>query len=113
MNLDTGETRTFEHGLVQLVRLGSITIGRARFEPGWRWSNDVKPIAGTASCMVHHTGYAISGRLHVVMDDGSEFEMGAGDAHDIPPGHDAWVLGDEPYVGLDFSEEIAGYAKPS
>jgi hypothetical protein len=112
-NLDAGETRTFEHGAVQLVSVGSVTVGRARLEPGWRWSGDVKPIVGTDSCMVHHKGYGVSGRLHVVMDDGSEFEVGPGDAHDIPPRHDAWVVGDEPYVGVDFSEEIAGYAKPS
>lgn len=112
-NVDSGETRKFEHGMVQLVKVGSATIGRARFEPGWRWSNDVKPIAGTDSCMVHHTGYVISGRLHIVMNDGSEFEIGPGDANDIQPGHDAWVVGDEPYVGLDFSEEIAGFAKPA
>jgi hypothetical protein len=113
MNLDDGETRTFEHGMVQVATVGSITIGRARFEPGWRWSNDVKPIAGTDSCQLHHKGYTISGRLHVVMNDGSEFELGPGDVGETPPGHDAWVVGDEPYVGLDFSEEVAGFAKPS
>jgi hypothetical protein len=112
-NVDSGETRKFEHGKVQLVKVGSATIGRASFEPGWRWSNDVKPIAGTDSCMVHHTGYVISGRLHIAMNDGSEFEIRPGDAHDVQPGHDAWVVGDEPYVGLDFSEEIAGFAKPA
>jgi hypothetical protein len=113
-NLDApDETRSFEHGTLALARVGSVTIGRARFEPGWRWSNDVKPIAGTESCMVHHKGYAISGRLHVVMDDGSELDVGGGDAHEILPGHDAWVVGDEPYIAVDFSEEIAGYAKPA
>ena len=113
VNVDAGETRTFGHGMVQVVKVGSSTIGRARFEPGWRWSNDVKPIAGTDSCMIHHMGYAISGRLHVVMDDGSELEIGPGDANDIPPGHDAWVVGDEPYVGVDFADEFDRYAKPS
>ena len=112
-NMESGETRKFEHGMVQIVKVGSTTIGRASFEPGWRWSNDVKPIVGTDSCMVHHAGYAISGRLHVVMDDGSEFEVGPGDANDIQPGHDAWVVGDEPYVGVDFSDEMADYAKPA
>ena len=92
---------------------GSVTVGRAKLEPGWRWSNDVKPIAGTTSCQVHHKGYVVSGRLHVVMDDGTEADLGPGDAHEVPPGHDAWVVGDEPYVGVDFSEEIAGYAKPA
>jgi hypothetical protein len=113
VNVDSGDTRTFEHGRVQIVKVGSTTIGRAQFEPGWRWSNDVKPIAGTDACMIHHKGYVISGRLHVVMDDGSEFEVGPGDADDIPPGHDAWVVGDEPYVGVDFSDEIDRFAKPS
>ena len=113
VNVDSGETRTFEHGRVQVVKVGSSTIGRAQFEPGWRWSNDVKPIAGTDSCMIHHMGYAISGRIHVVMDDGSELEIGPGDANDIPPGHDAWVVGDEPYVAVDFADEIDRYAKPS
>ncbi len=63
--------------------------------------------------MIHHMGYAISGRIHVVMDDGSELEIGPGDANDIPPGHDAWVVGDEPYVAVDFADEIDRYAKPS
>jgi hypothetical protein len=112
-NVEAGETRKFEHGMVQIVKVGSVTLGRARFEPGWRWSNDVKPIAETESCTVHHTGYGISGRLHVAMNDGSEFEIGPGDAHDIQPGHDAWVVGDEPYIGVDFSEEVAGFAKPA
>ncbi len=111
--LDDGETRTFEHGVVQVAKAGSVTVGRARFQPGWRWSTDVKPIVGTDSCMVHHKGYTISGRLHIVLNDGTELEIGAGDAHEIPPGHDAWVVGDEQYESVDFSEEIAGYGKPS
>jgi len=113
MNVEAGETRKFEHGMIQVVKVGSVTIGRATFEPGWRWSNDVKPIVGTDSCMVHHTGYAITGRLHIAMNDGTEFEVGPGDVNDIQPGHDAWVVGDEPYVGVDFSKEIADYAKPA
>ena len=112
-NLDGGDTRTFEHGVAQTVKVGTVTVSRATLEPGWRWSNYVKPIAGTDSCMVHHKGYGVSGRLHIVMDDGTEIEVGPGDAHDLPPGHDAWVVGDVPYVGIDFSDEMAGYAKPS
>jgi hypothetical protein len=109
-NLDEqGATRTFEHGTVSVARLGSVTIGRIRFEPGFRWSNDLKAIVGTDSCMVHHKGYAISGRLHIRMNDGSEFEIGPGDAHEIPAGHDGWVVGDEPFVGIDFSDDIAGF----
>ena len=112
-NLDEpGNVRSFEHGTVASTRVGSTTIGRVRFEPGFRWSNDLKPTVGTESCMVHHRGYAISGRLHIRMNDGSEFEIGPGDAHEIPPGHDGWVVGDEPYVAIDFSEGIAGFAKP-
>jgi hypothetical protein len=111
-NVEAGETRKFEHGMVQVVKVGSVTVGRAEFQPGWKWSKDVKPIVKTDSCMVHHTGYGISGRLHIVMNDGSEFEVGPGDVNDIEPGHDAWVVGDEPYVGVDFAEEISEYAKP-
>lgn len=112
-NLDAGDTRTFEHGTVQTAKAGSITVSRAMLQPGWRWSNDVKPIAKTDSCMVHHKGFVLSGRLHIVMDDGSELEAGPGDVHDLPPGHDAWVVGDEPYIGIDFSDDMAGFAKPS
>jgi mannose-6-phosphate isomerase-like protein (cupin superfamily) len=112
-NLDESETRMFEHGTVQTAKVGSLTVTRGTMQPGWRWSSDVKPIVGTDSCMVHHTGVAVAGRLHIVMDDGSEIELGPGDAHDIPPGHDAWVVGDEPYIGIDFSAEMAEFAKPS
>ncbi|HXF71449.1 MAG TPA: cupin domain-containing protein [Actinomycetota bacterium] len=112
-NLDAGEARTFENGTVRIAKTGSITVSRATFRPGWRWSNDVKPIAGTDSCMVHHKGVTISGRLHVVMDDGEEFEIGLGDVSEIRPGHDAWVVGDEPWVGIDFSDDMEKYARPS
>ena len=84
---------------------------RAIFEPGWKWSESVKPIAGTDSCQVAHMGYQISGRMKVRMDDGSEQEFGPGDAGVIPPGHDAWVVGDEPVVFIDF-QGAALYAKP-
>ncbi len=107
------ETRDFPNGRAEILGIGGGEVGRLVLEPGWRWSNDVKPIAGTDSCMVHHKGYGVSGRLHIVMDDGTEMEVGPGDAHDIPPGHDAWVVGEAPYVGIDFSDEMAGYTKPS
>jgi quercetin dioxygenase-like cupin family protein len=111
-NLDApDEARSFEKGGADIVSLGGVTVGRGVFQPGWRWSEHVKPIAGTDSCEVRHTGYVISGRLKVVMDDGSEAELGPGDAHVIPPGHDAWVLGDEAYVAVDISPDFAGYAK--
>ena len=105
------ETRSFGKGTAEIVTLGGVTVGRGVLQPGWRWSEHVKPIAGTDSCEVTHTGYVISGRLKVVMNDGSEAELGPGDAHVIPPGHDAWVLGDEAYVAVDFSPEFADYAK--
>src|SRR3989442_213352 len=82
------ETRKFDHGQVQVVKIGESTIGRYTFEPGWRWSESVKPIANTDSCQAHHVGYILSGRLHVKTDDGGEAELGAGEAYAIHPGHD-------------------------
>jgi mannose-6-phosphate isomerase-like protein (cupin superfamily) len=112
-NLDSpDETRTFEHGKAEVVTLGDFSASRLLFEPGWRWSENVKPIAGTDSCQVLHTGYHVSGRLHVRLDDGTEEEYGPGDAYVIPPGHDAWVVGDEPVVMVDMSSHTAErYAK--
>lgn len=105
------ETRPFEgHGKVDVVELAGHPVGRGTFEPGWRWSNDVKPIAGTDSCQVSHLGYVVSGRMRIHMDDGTEAEIGPGDAVAIHPGHDAEVVGDEPCVMLDFGE-IGAYAK--
>ena len=112
-NLDTpDETRKFEHGEIRIVNVAGATVGRAVFNPGWKWSNDVKPIAGTDSCQAPHTGYVVSGRMHVVMDDGTEGDVGPGDAMVISPGHDAWIVGDEPCVVLDWSGS-ANYAKPA
>jgi quercetin dioxygenase-like cupin family protein len=104
------ETRPVDKGSVQIVELDGATVMRTTFEPGWRWSECVKPMVGTESCEVHHVGYVISGRMHVRMDDGQELEVGPGDVLQIPPGHDAWTVGDEPYVGLDFKGG-AEYAK--
>ena len=95
------ETRSFEKGRLDLITLGGTTIGRAVFEPGWKWSECVKPIAGTDSCQVAHTGYLISGHMHVVMDDGSEAYIEEGDMFVIAPGHDAWIIGSKPCVALD------------
>ena len=107
------ETRQFvDKGKADIVKIGGVTVGRTVFEPGWRWSEHVKPIAGTDSCQSHHTGYVISGRMKVVMDNGQEAEVGPGDAMLIPPGHDAWTVGDEPCVSVDFSG-MEQYAKPS
>lgn len=101
------ETRSFENGKVDVVQMGETTVGRSNFKPGWRWSNDVKPIAGTDSCQAHHVGYVLAGRLKVVHDDGTETELTAGSAYEIAPGHDAWVVGDEEYVGLEFDTKTA------
>jgi hypothetical protein len=105
------ETRTFDNGEIRVVNIAGATIGRAAFQPGWKWSNDVNPIAGTESCQAAYTGYIISGRMHVVMDEGTETEAGSGDAFVISPGHDAWIVGDEACVVLDWSGS-ATYAKP-
>jgi hypothetical protein len=106
------ETRAFTNGVAEMVTLSGTMMVRARFEPGWRWSNDVKPIAGTERCMILHKGYVVSGSLVIQAEDGTETTLGAGDAYVIEPGHDAWVLGDEPYIGVDFSEQMAEFAKP-
>ena len=92
------------------VHVGDHTVGRGRLQPGWRWSNDLRPIAGTASCEFEHTGFVVSGRLHVAMDDGTEFDVNAGEAYEIAPGHDAWVEGGESYEAVEF-ESLAEYAK--
>ena len=105
------ETRSFENGKVAIVRLGGVTVGRMTYQPGWSWSKSVKPIVKTDSCQVHHVGYTISGRIKVKMNDGKEAEFGTGDAFVVPPGHDAWVVGNESWVGLDFAG-MRQYAKP-
>ncbi len=106
------ETRAFADGMgmVELVNLDSSPVGRATFHPGWKWSTHVKPIAKTDSCQAAHTGYVVSGRMHVVMDDGEEMETGPGDFVHIPAGHDAWIVGDEPCVVIDW-HGFADYAK--
>lgn len=105
------EVREFEgRGKADVVNVAGRVIGRGVFEPGWRWSENVKPIAGTDSCQVSHLGYCVSGRMRVYMDDGSEGEVGPGQVVAIPPGHDAEVVGDEACVLLDFGE-IDEYAK--
>jgi mannose-6-phosphate isomerase-like protein (cupin superfamily) len=104
------ETRPFDNGKVELVKIAGHSVGRASFEPGWKWSEAVKPIVGTDSCQVAHVGYVISGTLKGVMDDGTNFEISAGDAYAIPPGHDAWVDGNETFSAVEF-ESLAEYAK--
>jgi hypothetical protein len=106
------ETRLFPKGKLDVVTVGGTTMGRATFEPGWKWSDCVKPIVQTRSCEVAHLAYVISGEMMVVMDDGSRLQIKAGDAVAIPPGHDAWIEGTEPCTVVDFLG-FADYAKPA
>ena len=110
--IDSGETRPFKDGKgqLQVVESGTGMVGRAVFEPGWKWSEHVKPIAGTDSCQAAHMGYVISGRMTVKMDDGETEAFGPGDVMIAPPGHDAWVDGDEPCIVIDW-QGVADYAK--
>lgn len=110
LNTSPDETRTFENGKIELANLSDVTIGRVTLEPGWSWEKCVKPIVKTNSCQAPHTQYIISGRIKVVMDDGAEEEFGPGDAAVIPPGHNAWVVGNEAVVGIDFTG-LKEYAK--
>jgi hypothetical protein len=105
------ETRTFPNGRLDIVNVGGTTMGRATFEPGWKWSQDVKPIAGTASCQAEHLGNVLAGQMTVVMDDGTRMRLGPGEAFSIPPGHDAWIEGNEACVVVDFVG-FADYARP-
>ena len=101
------ETRTPDKTQVDVVRMGDTTAGRFIFEPGWRWSECVKPVVGTDSCQVRHVGVVQSGTLHVAHEDGSEGEVGPGDAYVIEPGHDAWVVGNERFVAFEFESRSA------
>jgi quercetin dioxygenase-like cupin family protein len=98
-------------GTIEIVRLDGLTATRATFQPGWRWSEHVKPLAGTDSCQVLHLGTVLSGQIHVVMDDGTEADAGPGDVYVIPAGHDAWVVGNEPLTFIDVSAQMEGYAQ--
>ncbi len=106
------EVRPFDGGTGQLevVNTDEGAVGRATFLPGWRWSEHVKPIAKTDSCQAGHTGYFVSGRMRVVMDDGEEMEFGPGDFAVMAPGHDAWIIGDQPCVVIDW-QGFTDYAK--
>ena len=105
------EQRPAGSARADIINLGNVTMTRITCQPGWRWSTDVKPIAKTDSCQAPHLQYMVSGRLHVVMDDGSEQDFGPGDVMVVPPGHDAWVVGDEPVVAVDITGS-AVWAKP-
>jgi hypothetical protein len=106
------EVRTFPRGKLELITIGAATIGRATFEPGWKWSTSVQPLAKTKSCEAAHFQYQLSGTIKVVMDDGTQFECKTGDVSLLPVGHDAWVVGDEPVVVVDF-QGMVDYAKSS
>ena len=105
------ETRTPNKTRVEVVRLEGYTIGRFNFEPGWRWSECVKPVVGTESCQNSHVGYAVSGQITVRLNDGTEQTVGAGQSYTIPPGHDAWVEGNVPFVGIEVMS-AEQYARP-
>jgi class 3 adenylate cyclase len=105
------ETRDFPKGRGEVVRLDEATVGRSTWQPGWRWSSDLAPIMKTRSCQVHHLGHSMSGFLHVVLDDGESLDIPPDSIFEIPPGHDAWVLGDEPWVTVEWtSAHIVGIA---
>ncbi len=104
------EVRTFNNGKLELVNMEGGTIGRLTLNPGWKWSNDVKPIAKTEWCEAPHFQYQISGRMHVKMQDGSEFDIGPGEVAHLPSGHDAWVVGNEAVVVVDWFG-ASNYAK--
>ena len=106
------EVRRHPHGEVSIVNLDETALGRFRFQPGWRWSQDVKPVVGTASCQHRHVGYVMAGHLHVLLDDGTEQDIHAGDAYEIPPGHDAWVVGDAPFDSIEWTSARAFACAP-
>lgn len=105
------ETLTLEKSSATTVRIGELVVGRLTLEPGWSWAAHVRPIAGTTSCRFHHVGFVVSGEMRGRMDDGTEFTMGPGDVFDIPPGHDNWVVGNEPMVALVWGG-WRGWGKP-
>ncbi len=101
------ESRTPEKTSVAMVQLGHTTVGRFTLQPGWTWSDCIKPLAGTDSCQAAHLGYVVSGKIHIAATDGAEADLGPGDAYRLEPGHDAWVVGDEPFVALEFESNTA------
>ena len=98
-----GDMRSFSHGLTQVVKLGDATVARGVYQPGWRWSEDMPALVHTATCQLHHLGYAISGKLHIETEDGQALEVSPGTVYEIPPGHDAWVVGEAPFVTIDWT----------
>jgi class 3 adenylate cyclase len=106
------QVRSFPNGRIDVVHLDDIPVGRFVIQPGWRWSRDVAPITGTRTCQHRHVGYTVSGRLGVRMDDGTEIVIAPGEAYEIPPGHDAWVVGDEPWTAVEFTSGRTYAASP-
>lgn len=104
------ETRRPDKTTIEIVHVGGAEVGRFTFEPGWRWSECIKPVVGTDTCQAEHMGYVLSGRIGMSHTDGTEAEAGAGEAYHIAPGHDAWVIGDEPFVAVEF-KSAGTYAK--
>jgi hypothetical protein len=98
----TAEVRKYPHGKIELVNIAGGTFARFSMEKGWKWSNDIKPVVKTEWCEAPHLQYVVSGKLRVTMKDGTEFDVGPGDVASVPPGHDAWVVGDEPLLGIEF-----------
>jgi hypothetical protein len=106
------ESRTPEKTTMNVVHLGGASVARLTAQPGWRWSECIRPVVGGDSCQAAHLGYVVSGRLHVVADDGAEADLAPGDSYRLSPGHDAWVIGDEPFTALEFESKTADtYAK--
>ena len=107
-NMNTpDETRTPDKTTVSVVHLGPATVARLQVEPGWRWSECIKPVVGGESCQAAHLGFVVSGHIHIAATDGAELDLGPGDAYRLEPGHDAWVVGDEPVVALEFESKTA------
>ena len=108
------EVRSPDKTRMEIVDLGGVKAARLTAQPGWRWSECIKPVAGTESCQSHHVGAVIGGSMHIVHNDGTEQDIGEGDAYLIEPGHDAWVTSDQPFVAFEFdSSTAASYAKPT
>ncbi len=110
---ESDETKDFPNGHEAIVTMAGKPIGLTTFRPGWRWSNDIRPIVGTELCQSHHKGYVLAGRLHAETPEGSSIDLGPGDVFEIPPGHDGWVVGDEPCVMLDWGERVREYSEPA
>jgi quercetin dioxygenase-like cupin family protein len=103
--------RRADRARVELATVEDVTLARIVLQPGWRWSQHARPAAGTDNCRMHHAQLVISGRLHVALDDGEQLDLGPGDFASIPPEHDSWVVGDEPYVCIEFSPDVRRYGR--